>query len=289
MNLLITIIFLFFVFLFGLLPFPLMYLFSDLVRFILQRVIGYRRKVIRDNLSKCFPQLSEKELRSLEGKVYKNLADVLLEGIKAFSMSKRQVKKRHTVLNPELAAFYIQQGKSLIALPSHFNNWEWGTLSPGLFFACPLVAFYKPLSNKYIDRFIRWSRSKFGTSLVSIYITALAFERKSATPTIYVMAADQSPTNVRKSYWVNFLGRETAFLHGPEKYARLHDIPVLYVDVQRVSRGHYTLELSVLTETPTALPEGEITRLYAERLEQAILKSPGSWLWSHRRWKLHRK
>jgi KDO2-lipid IV(A) lauroyltransferase len=289
MNLILAALFLFFAFFFFLIPFPLLYLISDLIRFLLQHVVGYRKKVIVSNLKSCFPDLSEKELNKLVGKVYKNLADVLVEGIKAFSMTKKQIKKRHFILNPELADRYIQQGKSAIALPSHFNNWEWGTLSPGQFINSPLVAFYKPLSNKYIDQFLRWSRSKFGTSLVSIYITALAFERHQGQPCIYVMAADQSPTNARKSYWVDFLGRDTAFLHGPEKYARMFDIPVFYVDVQRVKRGHYTLDLSLLADNPKDLPEGEITRRYAKRLEEAILKSPGSWLWSHKRWKLNKK
>ena len=100
------------------------------------------------------------------------------------------------------------------------------------------------------------------------------------------MAADQSPSNASKSYWVTFLGRETAFLHGPEKYARMHNYPVVYVDVKRVKRGYYTLDVVELAENPASLPEGEVTLRYAKKLEEAIRKNPGSWLWSHKRWKL---
>jgi len=288
MDLLLTGVFLFFVFLIGLLPFPLLYLLSDFGQFFLHRIMGYRKKVILSNLKACFPGLEEHELDVIVGQVYKNLADVIAEGIKGFSMLKGTVKKRHFIINPEVIEPFLEQGKSVIALPAHFNNWEWGSMSPGLFTKHPIIAFYKPLSNTYINRFMKWSRAKFRTTLASIYETSLVFEHHANTPSVYIMASDQSPSNASKSYWIRFLGRETAFLHGPEKYARMYNYPVMYVDVQRVKRGYYTLEAVLLTDDPASLPEGELTLMYAEKLGESIRKNPGSWLWSHKRWKLTR-
>ena len=286
MDLLLTGIFIFFVFLIGLLPFPLLYLLSDFGQFFLRMVMGYRKKVILSNLKGSFPRLTDKELDVVVGNVYKNLADILAEGIKGFTMLPATVRKRHFITNPEIIEPWLAQGRSVIALPAHYNNFEWGSMSPGLFTKHPIIAFYKPLSNKYINRFMKWSRVKFGTTLASIYETFLVFERNAQTPSVYIMAADQSPSNAEKSYWVEFLGRETAFLHGPEKYARMYNYPVVYVDVQRVKRGYYTVEVTLLADEPAALPEGEVTKRYAKKLEEAILKSPGNWLWSHKRWKL---
>jgi len=288
MDFLLTGVFIFFVFLIGLLPFPLLYLLSDFGQFFLSRVIGYRRKVILSNLRSCFPTLSDKELDGILKKVYKNLADVLAEGIKGFSMLPRTIKKRHFIINPEIIEPWLAQGRSVIALPAHFNNFEWGSMSPGLFTKHPIIAFYKPLSNKYINRFMQRSRRKFGTTLASIYETALVFERNASIPSVYIMAADQSPSTPEKSYWLQFFGRETAFLHGPEKYARMHNYPVVYVDVQRVKRGYYTVEAVILADDPASLPEGDVTQRYAGKLEEVIRKNPGSWLWSHKRWKLSR-
>jgi Kdo2-lipid IVA lauroyltransferase/acyltransferase len=288
MDLLLTGIFLLFVVLIGLIPFRMLYLFSDFIRFMLHRVTGYRKKVILANLKASFPELSEKELYPIVRSVYKNLADVTVEGLKAFTMSARQIKARHFISSTEVIESFLSSGRSVIALPGHINNWEWGSLSPGLFTTYPIIAFYKPLSNTYIDRFLQRSRSKFGTTLASIYKTGLVFERNSGIPSVYIMAADQSPSNVKRSLWISFLGRDTAFLHGPEKYARMHNFPIVYVDVRRVKRGYYILDISLITDDPSQLPEGEITRRYAGKLEEVIRKSPGSWLWSHRRWKLTR-
>jgi len=288
MDLILTGIFLFFVFLIGLLPFPLLYLLSDFGRFILYRVMGYREKVIRSNLKACFKEMNDVELQKTVRDVYSNLADVLAEGIKGFTMRPGTVKKRHFIINPEIIEPYLAQGKSVIALPAHYNNFEWGSMSPGLFTKHPIIAFYKPLSNKYVNRFMKWSRVKFGTTLASIYETFNVFESNAAIPSVYVMAADQSPTRPEKSYWISFLGRDTAFLHGPEKYARMYNFPVVYVDIQRVKRGYYTLEAVLLTDNPASLPDGEITARYAAKLEESIRKNPGNWLWSHKRWKLSR-
>ncbi|MEO5107580.1 acetyltransferase, partial [Bacteroides ovatus] len=35
--------------------------------------------------------------------------------------------------------------------------------------------------------------------------------------------------------------------------------------------------------------EGEITEMFAHRLEQTIRREPAYWLWSHKRWKLNRE
>ena len=288
MKVILTIVFLFFVLFIGVLPFFVLYLFSGLVYFILLHVTHYRREIVMQNLSSAFPELSQNELEKLVRLFYNNLSDILIEGIKSFTMSHTQINKRHHILNSEILDPYFDQGKSIIAVTGHYANWEWGSLSAGLQTNYNIVAFYKPLSNKWIDMFLRWSRSRFGTTLASISETTTAFEKFKSKKTIFIMAADQSPAKAEKAYWVNFLGRDTAFLHGPEKHARSNDYPVFYVDIQRIKRGYYQLKLSCLVENPLILNEGEITEKFAKRLETSIKNNPGNWLWSHRRWKLSR-
>lgn len=273
----------------GLIPFFILYPLSDLVSFVLYSIVGYRKNVVRDNLERSFPHLNKKSLRRLEKLSYKNLSDVLLEGIKGFTMTRGQIRRRHFVVNPEILDTYKAAGRTIITLPSHYGNWEWGSLSPGLFIKdFKIVAFYKPLTNPYADRFVRKNRSRTGTMLASIYKTNATFDSLKNELSAYIMASDQSPSNSKNAVWVNFLGRETAFLHGPEKYATRYNFPVFFVDIQRVKRGYYQLELVLLTDNPAELEPGEITRRYAGKLEEAILRKPENWLWSHRRWKLSR-
>jgi len=288
MNFLLAVLFILFVFLVGLIPFFLLYIFSDFVRFILLNVFRYRKAVVEENLSKSFPDLDEKELSFLVKKFYTNLTDILLEGIKAFTMTRKQVIKRHKVINIQDIKEYFDKGVSIVAVAAHYTNWEWGSMSGGLQLHHKTIALYKPLNNPWVDRFVRYSRSKYGTELASIFKTIQTFEENKDQPVVYILASDQSPTRSNRIEWLNFLGRETAFLYGPEKYARKYNYPVFYVDIQRKKRGYYELELKLIAENPRELPGGEIIRRYANELENAIIKNPENWLWSHRRWKLTR-
>ena len=128
------------------------------------------------------------------------------------------------------------------------------------------------------------------SGLFSISETTSTFKDLKDTPTIFLMAADQSPGRkyIDNAYWIDFLGRDTAFLHGPEKHARANNYVVMYIDVQRTKRGYYTVELSLIADKPSELEDGEITSRFAKKLESVINKEPSNWLWSHNRWKLKR-
>lgn len=269
----------------GLMPFRVLYISSDFIYFLIYAVIGYRKKVVIANLRRSFPNKNKDEIKVLTKKFFHHLSDITVESIKGFSMSPNELVRRHHLINPELADYYFDKQMSIITLPGHYNNWEWGSMSPGLQIKYPIVGFYKPMTNKRIDIFVKKHRGKFNTRLASIRETALTFNELSNTTTGFIMAADQSPSNMKDCYWIDFLNQDTAWLHGPEKYARKYNLPVLYVDIQKIKRGFYELKLILLTENPALLPEGEITRLYAEHIEKSILNEPAYWLWSHKRWK----
>jgi Kdo2-lipid IVA lauroyltransferase/acyltransferase len=267
------------------LPFRLLYLVSDFAYLVIYYLVGYRRKVVVSNLQSSFPGKTSAEIKALTKKYYHHLCDISVESLKGFSMNPKEIIRRHHILNPELADHYFDKGISTIAVPGHYNNWEWGSLSPGLQMKYPIVGFYKPMSNKLLDAYAKHHRAKFNTRLASIRETGITFEELASTPTAYIMASDQSPTNLKDCYWFDFLNHDTPWLHGPEKYARKYNLPVVYVDIQKVKRGFYELKMVLLTENPSALPDGEITRLYSQHLEKSILQEPAYWLWSHKRWK----
>jgi Kdo2-lipid IVA lauroyltransferase/acyltransferase len=286
MNLLSAVFFKIFIFFVGILPYRILYIFSDFLRFLLQRVIGYRREVVEDNLKKTFPDKSPEELKRIENLSYKNLSDMLIEGIRAFTISKKQVAKRFIVKNPEILEPFRKMKQGVILVLGHYADWEWAALAAPFYLPYEnLITFYKPLKNPYTDKYVNKNRSRTGVKLISIAATASTFKKYKEDPAIYILVADQSPSNPHKAHWVPFLKRDTAFLHGPENYAKNYNLPVVFADIQRVKRGYYETELSVLTTEQENLPKGEITRLYAKKLEEVIYKKPEDWLWSHKRWK----
>jgi len=81
------------------LPFPVFYRFSDLVCFILYRLVGYRKSVVQGNLKYAFPELTSAELLRIEKKFYTHLCDLFLEIIKSMGMRKEEMLERFQVKN----------------------------------------------------------------------------------------------------------------------------------------------------------------------------------------------
>ncbi|MEA3317773.1 MAG: lysophospholipid acyltransferase family protein, partial [Bacteroidota bacterium] len=195
--------------------------------------------------------------------------------------------KRYKIENPELLDKNFEKQQSIIGAAGHICNWEWGALAGGLQTQHLPIGIYKTLSNKYIDKLLKRTRSKHRTILKSIKETSETFKNNLNNPSVFLLAGDQSPSTSRldKAYWINFLNQETACLHGIEKYAKRYNLPVIYFNVVRQKRGYYSVYLSELITEPNNNKDGKITLLYMKKLESIILQQPENWLWSHRRWK----
>jgi len=273
---------------FALLPFRVIYVFSDFLAFVLHRVLKYRLSTVRTNLKNCFPEKSSSELKQIEQGSYKNLADITVEAIKGLTAKPEKIATRYTLKNPEVIDDYLKSGQSILVAGAHMANWEWCTLSFPVNLMGRQVAMYKPIKNKLLDNFMVNSRSKAGFEMISTKAGRTFWEDADKEPFLMVLGGDQHPSNRTKAYWINFFNRETAFLHGIENYAKAYDLPVVYVNPVRVARGQYDCDIWVLIENPKDKEPGEITKAYASKLESMIRKNPEQWVWSHKRWKSER-
>jgi KDO2-lipid IV(A) lauroyltransferase len=266
-------------------PFFLLYGLSNVVSFFLYRILGYRKKVVRENLKTAFPEKSEKALKKIEKDFYLNLSDILLESIKGYTMGEKSARKRYYTEDEAVINNLLEKGKSVIITMAHLANWEWGTNSIPLFVEKDIFVVYKPINNHYIDQYVKKSRSKNGMTMLPLNKTQLYFQKFAKKPSSIILVSDQNPSNPKRAVWVDFLGKKTAFLHGIEYYSRTYNMPVVYLSVQRIKRGHYRFNIQLLHENPKELKPGEITQLYASKLEEEIKKNPADWVWSHKRWK----
>lgn len=273
------------VFLFRIMPFAVLFFIADGVSFILYRLVGYRKSVVHENLKKSFPDLSQSAYLNLTKGFYKHLADILLEGLKGYSMSERSLKKRFVYRNPELLEQHYNAGEHIMLMPAHYGNWEWAVLSLPLPLKHQIIGVYKPLRAALIERFVGKRRSRFGLILNPISKTREAMNNPPEIPTAYIMMSDQHPSSRKKAQWVKFLGRDTACLHGADHYARKFDYPVYYMHIERVRRGFYEVVFSPLELNAAVTSPSAITQKYMSVLEEKIKEQPSDWLWSHRRWK----
>ncbi|MEN9685297.1 MAG: hypothetical protein RLZZ28_1083 [Bacteroidota bacterium] len=271
-------------YLLSLLPWWLIYLLSDFVYLILFYVTGYRKEVVMKNLSIAFPEKTEKERTLIAKEFYHNFCDTFIETIKLLSISDDEFARRYTT-NSQILAPYYEAGSNIYYLAGHFFNWEFVNYGESRYGKFPFVGVYMPITNKAFDRLMLKLRSRYGTILV----TALNFKTsfRELVPGRYALglAADQNPGNPQNAYWVSFFNRLTPFVKGPERGARASNNPVFFGHFYKTKRGHYHLQVTLITETPRELSEGELTRQYAGMVENAVRQKPANYLWSHRRWK----
>lgn len=267
-----------------------MYLLSDILYFIAYYLVGYRRKVVRRNLAAAFPEKDEKERLKTERRYYRHLCDLLIEGLYNLFASPRSIMKRYHVVNRDLVNRYYEQGRSVILMSAHYNNWEYMVTSLNMQLFHHGIGVGKPLSNKVLEPWVFRRRTRFGTEVVypDTVRQVVDFYDKHHVPCALMMLSDQSPAHPDRSYWTTFFHQETAFLYGAENFARRYNYPVLYYRVDKPRRGRYTITFSLLCEDPQAVPQYTIEERYIRTLEADIATRPEFWLWSHRRWKLTR-
>ena len=268
----------------SLLPYPLLYLLSDIIFLIMYRVIGYRKEVVFTNLRNSFPNKSKHELKKIMSDFYRHLCDIIMESVKGFTISEKQLRKRLIIKNPEFSNYYADKGQSIIFVGGHYNNWEICAQAFALYSNHKCIGIYKPLSNALINDKIYTSRSKYGMHLISMKQTKKSFEYGDE-PKAIVFGSDQNPANPKRAHWVQFLNQDTGVLFGVERYAKEYDWPVVFVSISKAKRGYYEVEYSLVTDNPNEEPHGKITEDFTKRLEQDIINQPQYWLWSHKRWK----
>ena len=279
-----------FIYFLALLPFRLMYIFSDFLSFVLYHIIGYRKQVVRANLIRTGFGDDPAQCFAIEKAVYKHFCDLYLETFKSLTLSKSQIQKRFVVNNTSLIQDFALQGKSVIMMCGHYASYEW-LLSMGYYSDHTAYGIYAPLANPYFNKLVIKARRRFGAFLIPRRETVSTIKKHAENNhlALYGFASDQSPKIKRKTYFRSFFGTEVPVFTGAERIAKEHDIPVLMAKVRRVKRGFYETEIIVLSKNPKEVKDFEITDQFTEELESLIKEDPSHYLWTHNRFKRLRK
>ena len=272
----------------ALLPMRALYVLSDILYVLIYKIAGYRVKVVRRNITASFPDKSKAEWRQLERRFYHHFADYIVETIKLAHISLDEIQQRAYLKNPELVDQLMEKGHTCFILTmGHYGNWEWFSGSTTRFEDSRIYQIYRPLNNKAFDKLFADLRTQFGSFGIkkNDTIRDIIKLKQDKTKSVVIFLADQTPSKANLHYWTEFLHQDTAILTGPERIARKLNLPVIFLDTQKVKRGYYTVDMKLITENPKETTENYITERYARLLEKMILRDPAYWLWTHKRWK----
>jgi KDO2-lipid IV(A) lauroyltransferase len=201
------------------------------------------------------------------------------------TMSKQTLAKRVHFTNPEVFQDCIEQQQSMLLLAIHQSNWEWLLLAFSAKFPFPIDVVYKPLHNQTLDKLIKRSRQAHGAGLINSKSAGKEILRKRREFRGFVLVADQSPSGNEKKYWQTFLNRPAAFHLGPKKIADMVGYPVFYIQMHRVKRGYYEVNIKKISEPPYDKENFDLLVKYRKAAEQAIIEQPETFLWANQKWK----
>ncbi len=267
-------------------PFWALYLLSNGIYFVVRYLFRYRVRVVQDNLRHAFPEKERDEIRKILNGFYRHFADLMLESIKLHHVSEGELNRHVAFKGLALVDEYFRQGRSIIVLAMHYNNWEWGSFTQTKVKHKALMLYNPVRGNQAMEDFLLHSRERWGGSCIPVHQSArvvLDFHRKGI-PAVLWLAADQTPP-ANSKFWTTFLNREAPFFSGPEKIAARTNLPVFFMEVNKVGRGKYEICYQPLIENPREVDSNEILLSYVRRMEMIIRNKPEFYLWSHRRWK----
>lgn len=258
--------------------------------FILRYIARYRLKVVQTNITRSFPEKTEKERALIVNNFYRHFVRQNIESLQFMFISSKKIKQKFVFDNIELLNHFASQGRNMTAVIGHYGNWDWMASVPLWSDKFIVGTIYKRIKNNFFNNLFIKIRSRFGVHCIEMKqsLRGLIELNKADRPNIIAYIADQNTVRRNIHYWINFLNQDTAVQSGWATIARKFDTVVLYLKINPISRGYYTAHFEIITEIPKTMSEEELIKAYFAKLERDIITQPEYWLWSHRRWK-HKK
>lgn len=285
------------------LPLGFHYACSGFMAWLLGDVIRYRRDVVMTNLSRSFPGMKYKELKSVAKKFYAHLGEIFAEAIwfgGCRNPERLRKKELATVVNPEELYEAYRNRPSVMVMDSHAGNWE---LLGGFcvydhafeenrpYGVNDVVVVYKPLNNKTWDEIMRVNRcapvlrDDFKGCVSSGEVLRHALSRRDEKK-VYVFPNDQYPYKMAKvKDPVRFMNQDTKAMEAGAALAHKMGMAVFYMNMRPVSKGHYEIRYTKICDDASMMAPHDINQEFYRLLERDLGETPWNYLWSHKRWK----
>jgi KDO2-lipid IV(A) lauroyltransferase len=270
----------------SLLPLRILYFFSDILFVVVYLIVGYRKKVVRENLTLAFPKKSEEDKKIIEKKFYHHLCDLAVESIKSISISEIEINKRFKINTMEVLNDLYLKDKSVLLLCGHYASWEWsGIINKWMPYKG--YAVYKQLRNPQINGLLKRLRGRYGGDIVSNkkIVPILFRNKRDGSKALTLFLSDQTPKVSMAKHIDTFMDVKVPVFTGAEALSKKLDTSVVYLKIVKVKRGYYEASFTTITEDAPSLPDYQITRQFLDQVEAQIKEAPAYYLWSHKRWK----
>ncbi len=247
-----------------------------------------RKKIALYNLNLCFPEKKYYEKKKILKESYVSLGRWLADFLLLRFYTNKNIDRYVKVKNLDYLQKALDSDKGVILSTAHFGSWE---LAAHFFalkgYKCLIL--YNPIkSPKWLEVLVKNNRGLSGNILVAKQNSLLTIYRHLKKGGIVTFLSDQHclPADGRKvPLFGHNVWTHTAFI----KLSLKTGAPIVpgFIFTKSVFRYEVEFFQTLYPEDFLKFKDSEYQMVLASNktLEKAIFKSPGHWMWQHRRFK----
>ncbi|MFM8579275.1 MAG: lysophospholipid acyltransferase family protein [Planctomycetaceae bacterium] len=258
-----------------------------LARFLAHRV-HLRRRVVRENLRRAFPDWNAGQCRQVSEQMWEHLLLMVVEIAHAERVIRVTTWRRHMRIDGmEQMLRLLWADRPKVILSGHFGNFELAAFLFGVF-GLKIYSVARTLDNPYLDRFVTRFRQSRGQTILpkrgSAPDVSEVLERNGALG----LLGDQSAG--AKGCWVEFFGRPASVHKAIPIFALSSRSPVMVCSATRRG-GLFDFDMRLEGIADPDAGDAATTDLmslaqwYTHVLERSIRRAPGQYWWVHNRWR----
>ena len=265
----------------AMLPLGVIRLLGQCLGWALFALVSERRRVVKVNLTLCFPELLAPEIKRLTKETFVYFAQAWLDRSWIWHAPESVVQQRIALGGAvdELAG----KSPTVIFLP-HFVGLDAAWAGVALRVPRPSTTIYTDQSNKLVDRWILRGRRRFGNLRlfarvdgVMPIVTAI----REGQPLYLLPDMDFGPD---ESVFVPFYGVTAATVPSLSRFARLGRAKVVPIVANLTSSGYQVQVLPAWENFPTHDAVADTARMN-QHLQSYINAQPAQYFWVHKRFK----
>ena len=242
------------------------------------------KNVINSNINRALPKFTNEEKKKLVKKMWTNYGKILSDYVflKNFRLDE-SFGRKITIINGHLLEKIKKEGKPVIFVSGHFNNFELMAMlieKSGV----NLAAVYRPLNNIFLNPLMEKIRKKYlcknqiKKGIAGTKELLKHFKNKNS---IAIMIDQRVSEGVRS----DFFGKKALTTTIPAQFAKKFNAEIVPVYIERLKNNDFKIEFYQPIIFSKKDEINKITLKLNGILETMILRNPEQWIWTHNRWK----
>lgn len=244
------------------------------------------RAAIKDNLKAIFPEKTDREIRRIRIRVFRNFAKYLVDFFRFEKIDAGYINENIRTENIHYFNEALARGKGVVVLTAHLGNWELGGVVVALS-GYPFWVVALPHKDKRVNDFFNYQRESKGIKVIPLGKAVRKSLDVLKENKILALVGDRDFT--AKGIILDFFGRPAIFPQGPAALSLKTGASIVPGFMLRNEDDSFTLKIErPLQFTPTGDKERDLREFitsYKNIIEDYIRRYPDQWYMFRRFWK----